>query len=215
MNRIALRYPFLVVSAMTGLLMLATPAAAQEAVAPEKKLSLGLGLQLMPVGTIKVKLMGLSDSQDTAVAFAVAPSLDYRVSPSFLIGAAPRFIFNVKPTDATESATELDLLARFTGLLPVSPTLTVFGQLAPGYSIIMPSDSGSQQGADFPDPKGLVFDFGAGVHITVAPTVFLVGGVGYQIGLQSSTFSSPGTGDVDVDLKTSYLHIEFGLGVRI
>jgi len=168
-----------------------------------------LALNLVPMpflGKLKASAGGQSTEADAAFAFGIAPIFDYNITSMFFIGASPTYTFNVKGKDATDSAKELDLLLRVGANFPAADKLTVYGYLSPGYSIIqLPSSS---SGVD--NPAGLVLGFHAGAQFDVAPTFFLQGQLGYQIGFQKTS-----VGGMDVDLKTSYLQIGLGGGIRL
>ena len=166
----------------------------------------GVVLSPMPTGTLKAAAGGLNASSDTSFAFGIMPTFDYSLNQFLFIGAAPQFIFNVKPKDANgDAGKELDLRARIGGIAKVANTIRVFGYAAPGYSIVMLPSS-----ANVDDPKGFVLGFAAGAAFDISPAMFLSGEVGYQLGYQSTTFANN-----DVDFKTNYLHLGIGLGVRL
>jgi hypothetical protein len=124
------------------------------------------------------------------------------------IGLAPQFIFNVKSDDSGDSdaAQEVDLRARIGGIAKVADTIRVFGYAAPGYSIVMLPDE--FEGID--NPAGFVLGFAAGAAFDLAPSTYLTGEVGYQLGYQSTEFLNN-----DADFKTNYLHLGVGLGFRL
>lgn len=170
-------------------------------------LRLGVTLAPMPAGTLKSSFAGAEVDTSSAFAFAIAPTFDYSINQFVFVGLAPQYIFNIKGKDATGSAaTELDLRLRVGGNAKVADTLMLYGYLAPGYGIVMPgSDSANSESA-----KGFVLGFAAGAMLDFTPALFGTAEIGYQVGYQK--FSVAGS---DVDLKTNFMHIGIGLGVRL
>lgn len=159
----------------------------------------GAEVNLMPVGSVSVSAGGFSASSSTAVAFALQGFFDYEIVPHLYLGVAPQFIFNVKSSDASSSAEELDLLGRVMGRYPVADKIQLFGYLAPGFSVIFVPDKPS----GVSNPTGFVLDFAGGVSYSFTPTLFIAGEIGYQFGFQSAN---------GVDFKTQYLHIGVAFG---
>lgn len=175
------------------------------------KMRLGVVLSPMPTGTLKAKVGPLEGEDDAAFAFGVMPTFDFGINQFLFVGLAPQFIFNVNGKDSDgDAGQELDLRARVGGIAKVADTIRLFGYVAPGYSIVMVPDK--PDGQD--NPAGFVLGFAAGAAFDLTPAMFLSGEVGYQVGYQGTTVSAPG-GDVDVELKTNYLHLGIGLGVRL
>jgi hypothetical protein len=163
-------------------------------------LRLGITLAPMPTGTLKSNFLGVESSSSSAFAFAIAPTLDYSINQFVFVGLAPQYIINVKGKDAPGSAgSELDLRLRVGGNAKVADTLMLYGYLAPGYGIVMPSGDGDSA-------KGLVLGFAAGAMLDFTPSVFGNAELGYQVGYQKVS---------DVDAKTNFLHIGIGLGFRL
>lgn len=187
--------------------------AAEEAGA--KPLSLGLGLGLLPAGTLHVAGGGESEDTDLETAFALQPSLDYRVHPNFFVGGGMRAVFGVIPDGENgDSATQLDFLARLTAALPVGRAVSVLGRLEPGYSVLSLPDEASDLDVD--DPAGFVLGFGAGVRADIGAAAFFEGLVGYQMGFQGTKISVPlASESLDVDFATRYLQFTAAFGVRI
>jgi hypothetical protein len=184
--------------------LLATSAFAQEGTAAAPKLTAGAQIDLLPVGTLTLD----EADEGTAFAYGIGASIDYAITPMISIGFAPRYIANVitdNAQDDADAAAELDLRLRVKAQFPVAPALNAYGFLAPGYSIIMLPDD--FEGVD--DPAGLVVGFGGGVTYDVAPSFFVNGELGYQIGFQSTSFAGN-----DVDFTSDYLHIGLGAGTR-
>jgi uncharacterized protein YgiM (DUF1202 family) len=176
---------------------------------------LGAIFELLPLGRLSAGPTGNASSTDAASAVAVAPFLDVPLAPYVSLGFSPQFIFGVKGSSASDSATEYDLRARLTGRYPVSPSARTYLRFSPGYSLIsLPGSSSSGGGSD---PTGLSLDFAIGAEVELLPKLVLVVDLGYQLGFQSSTVSdatsiSDGT---KVDFHTSYLHLGAGLAVGL
>jgi hypothetical protein len=178
---------------------IATASGGTEATAGDSKMRLAVMLVPMPLGSLKTNLGGTESSADSAVAFAVMPVFDYLVLPNLFVGVAPSYAFNVKAKDGGGDAlSQIDLLLRVGGGYPLNEKLQLYGYGAPGYSIIRPSEGDSA--------KGLVLGLHAGAMFDVASKVFLSGELGYQLGFQKVS---------DTDLKTNYLQIGLGVGMRI
>jgi hypothetical protein len=181
--------------------------ATNPSVGPTSPMRLGITLSPMPVGTFKAAAGGLSASSDAKFAFGIVPTFDYNINEYLFVGLAPQIILNVIPKDADgKAAKELDLRARVGGNAKVADTIRLFGYLAPGYSIIMFPDK--MDGLS--NPAGFVLGFAGGALFDLTPSVFANAEVGYQVGFQSVSFMG-----ASADLKTNYLHIGLGIGVRL
>ncbi len=169
---------------------------------------LGVMFELLPVGTLSATPSGGSNvSADTVFAVAVAPFIDGPLSPYVALGFSPQMVFRVKGDGSSnESAKELDLRARLTGRVPLSPRVRVFGRFSPAFSIVFlpspPATSSNQPS----DPKGFLMDFSVGTEVAVLPNLFVVTDLGYQAGFLSS---------LDGDLHTSYLHLGAGFAIGL
>jgi hypothetical protein len=201
----------LVLVAAVGLCVSGTAAAQTLEPTPTVMGSLGetsalrLGVTLAPMPAGKVKGSAGSDL-DLAFAFALAPVLDYSINQFLFVGLAPQYVFNVKPKDVDGSAgSELDLRLRVGGNAKVADTLMLYGYLAPGYGIVMPSDDYKGD-----NPKGFVLGFAGGAMLDFTPSLFGNAEVGYQVGYQKANFLG-----VDTDFKTNYFHVGLGLGYRL
>lgn len=188
---------------------IAAVALAPESVAPPPSptpehpdAQLGLLFELLPTGSVSATELGSELSSDTAVTVAVAPFIDFPLSPYAALGFSPQFVFGVKGTNATSSATEYDLRARLTGRYPVSAGGAIYGRLSPGYSIV----SAPNLPPGVSNPAGFLIDVSAGAEIVINPQVSLALELGYQAGFQSTT----DTNGAQADLKTRYLHLGVG-----
>src|SRR5204863_1344120 len=98
-------------------------------------------------------------SADTAFAFGIMPTVDYSVSPYFFIGLAPQYTFNVKGDSSNgDAASMLDFFLRLGGNAPVADRLQLYAYLAPGYSIVMPSQGDNSRGFTLGFHGGGMFD---------------------------------------------------------
>jgi hypothetical protein len=164
---------------------------------PNAKLRLGFNLVPMPIGSIKASFGGLEASADSAFAFGIMPTIDYLFHPYFFAGFAPQLTFNVKGKDAGDAAKMLDFLFRVGGNAPVADNIELYGYLAPGYSIIIPSMGDNA--------TGFVLGFHGGGILDLTPTSFLNLELGYQLGYQKLH---------DVSFKVNYFQIGLGGGLR-
>jgi hypothetical protein len=165
---------------------------------------LGLLFELLPTGTLTASESGYSLTSDTSVTVAVAPFVDFPLSSPYVsLGFSPQFVFGVKGTSATNSATEYDLRARLTGRYPVSAGGAIYGRLSPAYSII----SLPYTGSSISNPSGFLLDVSAGAEIVVNPKLSIVLELGYQVGFQSTTDT---TRAAEEDVKTRFLHLGAG-----
>ena len=180
--------------------------------AAEKKISIGVQAEMLPLGNFEFGANDRSEELDLATSFGVGMNLSYDVHPNISIGIAPRYIFGIKPDQADEddeSVQELDVRARLTAHFPVAQGLQVFGFAAPGYSWLF-DDSENE---DVEDPSGFVVAFGGGATYDVTPDLFVSAEVGYQLGFQGFTVETP-VGSVDADTKFNFLNVGLGLGTR-
>jgi len=173
--------------------------------APESKLWMGPQLDILPLGTIHLSALGMDVSGDANSAVGLGGLIDYRVHPIFTIGFAPRFIVPVKPDEANESGSELDLRARFTAGKDLSPQVRLYGIGTIGYSWIfrLLRDTSSN---DYHTSSGLTLGFGGGINFAINPRLVLVGELSYQFGFQRTTISG-----IEVDADTSYLTLGVGI----
>jgi hypothetical protein len=177
------------------------PAPAPAPVAGEdKKIDVGLNLLPMLMGKMKTD----AGSGDLKFAYGFGLSANYQVIPGLSVGIAPQFILNVKNDAAGAKASkELDLFARIAYTYKVMPGLGVYGELLPGYSLVMLPSEYKDAGAK--NPKGLVLAFGAGATYDINEQIFLNVGVGYQLGMQKSDGNKA---------NIRFLRIAVGAGMR-
>jgi opacity protein-like surface antigen len=186
------------------------PVAAQAA--PDSKIQVGVAFLPMVLGKAESSGGGFSSSKDAALGYGVGLSVGYNVIPGLSVGIAPQMIFNVKEKDGKESASkEIDIMARVAYAYHVIPNLAVYGEVLPGYSIISLSSDAADMGngSKLDNPKGLVIAFGAGAAYDINDQLFVNLGVGYQMGFQKVSM-----GGADYDMKTKYLRIALGVGMK-
>lgn len=169
----------------------------------------GAEIALLPSGSLSAAANNQTISVDTATAVGLGAIVQFPLNDIFTIDIAPRLLFNVKGTNDTDSATELDLRARLTAGGYVAPSVRLYAAAAPGYSIIFPPDT-SGGGIEMSNPKGFTVGLAAGAAFAVQPRMQLTTEVGYQFGFQSTTVTS-GSTSVDADLKSNYLHLAVGM----
>ena len=164
---------------------------------------LGVSFDMFPVGTMATS----AQSNDTVFAVGVSAFIEGSLSPWLAFGVSPQVIFRVKPDGLMdESAKEFDFRARLTARLPLSPKVRAFGRLSPGYSVIALPDVPGGTSVDRSNPTGFVLDVSAGIEVAVLPNLFIISGLGYQMGFQSTS---------EGDLHTRYLHLGAGFAVGL
>lgn len=163
---------------------------------------LGGDLRLNPIGKIKIGSGDRSSSTDTVIALGFVGHADYVISPNLMIGLMPQVLFNVKGENDDDSATQLDLMARLTGMFPLNEGLNLFGYGAGGYSFIFVPDLDD-------DPNGLVLDLGGGASYSLGPTTQLNFDLGYQLGFQGVSVNGR-----SIDIQTNFLHFGVGIATR-
>jgi hypothetical protein len=164
---------------------------------------LSFSLVPAPIGSLKTNIGGVDLSTDAAFAFGLRPAFDYSINEYFFVGASPQFLFNVKAKDANSSAKELDLLLRVGGHAPIADKIHLYGYLSPGYSVIYPPEGND-------NASGFVLGVTGGAIYSFPGTLFAVADLGYQFGYQKIS-----AGNVEFDLKSSYLLIGLGAGVKL
>jgi hypothetical protein len=192
------------VSTLAGLILLALAATAraEEPVAAQRRLELGVSLLPMALGKFIASPGGMTITADAAFAAGIGVSASYVVTRGLSIGLAPQAIFNVKvKEDDGAAAKEIDVLARVAYTLPLADGIGIYVEALPGYSLIIPPAGDTA--------KGLVLAGGAGAAMDVTDRVFATLGVGYQVGLQKRS-----EGGMDVDVRTRYVRVGLGGGMR-
>jgi hypothetical protein len=193
----------------------ATAAPAPE---PVRKWQVNLSFLPMSLGTFTASYGGMRLPADAAFAPGFGASVGYQVIAKHLsVGLAVQRIANVgvkeDPSGAGNLAVmsaELDLMARIVASLPIVETITLYAEVLPGYSLIMPEAGNTA--------KGAVIAYGGGAMMDLGSRMFVNVGVGYQEGFQKRTDTNTrmdGTKTtVTTDVKTEYWRIALGLGVK-
>jgi hypothetical protein len=139
---------------------------------------------------------------------ALAPALDYALGESWFVGLNPQYVVWIRGPSATGPVvgSEIDVRGRIGAQARSFDRLSVFGYLAPGYSVILPSpDLGRMN-----KPRGPVVAGALGMALDVRPTVAFSMELGEQYGFQ--------TGKKDgsrVDYRTHFLYIALGLRLQL
>jgi len=185
--------------------------------APVRKLHVSLSFLPMSLGTFTASYGGMRIPADAAFAPGGALSVGYYVIPKyFSVGLAPQVLFNVAtkedPTGAGHpviTSKEIDAMARLVGSLPLVETITVYLEVLPGYSLILPSEGNTA--------KGLVIAGGVGVAMDLSDRMFVNLGAGYQRGFATRTDTAVNEGvtsKVTTDVKTEYWRVALGVGMK-
>jgi hypothetical protein len=191
------------------------PAAEQAAAAlsPEpgqaapRKLQVGVSFLPMAMGRYTYSDTFTSTvSAEAHFAYGFGLSVGYEVLPGLIVGFSPQAILNVqpKPSDTVNPAAmkQVDLLARVAYAYRPVDTISVYAEVLPGYSLLLPSDNAAVS-------KGLVVALGAGVAMDMTDRFFVSVGGGYQLGFQSQS-----AGIHQLQLRTKYVRVALGGGMR-
>jgi hypothetical protein len=197
---------------------IATAPATASATAPHRRLQLQLSFLPMSLGTFKSAYGGMNESLDAAFAPGVGLAVSYEVVAGLSIGLAPQVLFNVKPkedpiTTDPAASREIDAMLRIAYAYPILDTISLYGEVLPGYSLILPKVGDK--------PAGFVFAFDVGAIVDLGDQLFVSLGGGYQWGFQSRTDVSRIMMDgmeikreVKTDVKPNYYRVALGLGCR-
>jgi hypothetical protein len=182
------------------------PVAWQPTASPRK---LQVGASFLPMGMGKYTY---SDTYSTTAtseayfAYGFGLSVGYEVLRGLIVGFSPQALFNVqmKPSDTAhpDAMKEFDLMARVAYAYRIVDTISVYAELLPGYSLILPQGGLTVS-------KGLVMAFGAGCTMDMTDRFFVNLGAGYQMGFQSQS-----EGVHKNQLRTKYVRLALGGGVR-
>jgi hypothetical protein len=183
-----------------------TPVAGDVTAAPlatpkARRFQLGLAFLPMAKGRFTASPGGTPKTVDAAFAYGVSLSASYEVLRGLWVGLAPQFTLNVKDKKSPDVAKELDILARVAYAYRPVDTITVYAEVLPGYSLILPPGGGVA--------KGFVVAFGAGTAMDFTDRYFANIGLGYQIGYQNRMEES-----TKLQTRTSYVRVTLGGGVR-
>ncbi len=176
------------------------PSSAQPA--SRRKLQVGVAFLPMALGKFTTAPGGVVQTADAAFAYGVALSGVYEVLPGLLVGLAPQVTFNVKDKTQSKAAKELDVLARVAYAYQPVDTISVYAEVLPGYSLIIPPGAAAY-------PRGFVLAFGGGAAMDLTERFFANLGVGYQIGFQNR--SGPGG---SFETRTKFVRVALGGGVK-
>jgi len=199
----------------------ATPVAVTSAVPANKgRLHLGLSFLPMSLGKFSAVYGGMPSTLDAAFAPGASLSVGYEVVRGLTLGIAPQAIFNVKPkedpiTTSPPASKEVDLMARVAYAYPFADTIAIYGEVLPGYSLVLPAAGNPA--------KGFVIGVGGGLTMDLTARTYINLGAGYQWGFQSRTDTTlvkdmmTGTTTskkVVNDVKTEYIRVALGGGWR-
>jgi hypothetical protein len=175
----------------------------------QRKWQLGLAFLPMAMGTYTY-----SDTLSTLVSgeayfgYGLGLSVGRKVWRGLVVGLSPQAIFNVQPKPRQDmnlqaaSSNEIDILVRLAYELPLVDTISIYAEVLPGFSLIMPSD-------DKAVSKGLVLAFDVGALMDLTDRFFINVSGGYQKGFQNQT-----QGNNLWQLRTTYVRGSLGAGYR-
>jgi hypothetical protein len=183
-------------------------------------MSASVALHAVPLGYLAVKNLPEMPRAGERMqpALGIAGALDYLVGPRLQVGLASRVTFDVVSEHVAGSgATQVDLLLRTMGLLPLSSRVVIGARLAAGVSrIYLPSwhrEALRQQAMSQSDPAGIVLEGGVTFTFRATPRLDLIAGGGYLFGLQRGTMKSSTTSQRS-ELSTRFLFADAGLAIR-
>jgi hypothetical protein len=171
---------------------------------------MGLGLVLIPSGSLKYDAGGQSDSTGIASAYGIELTATRTFASGIQLVVAPRFLSGIKASEdaGDEAANQLDLRFGLGYSLPLSPGLYGNGVVGTGWSMIFPPDE--IDGESY-TPMGPVLGFGAGVTYILGPKLAINAGLGYQIGFHKVTIRGV-TGTLSDDLFDLTVRLMFATG---
>ena len=176
-----------------------TPVAEQPAVS-RRRWQVGLSFLPMAAGRF-TSTVSTTETNDAAFAYGVSLAAGYEILRGLSVGLAPQLILNVKDKTSSSTAKQFDLMARVAYAYPVVETISIYAEVLPGYSLIIPPTGGF--------PRGMVVAFGGGCAINLTDRVFVNLGVDYQMGFQTRYDSGVG-----FETRTTYLRASLGGGVK-
>lgn len=173
-----------------------------------------LGVSLLPIllGRVSTGPSGDDTASNLDATYGVGLSFGYRVLAGLSIGLGPQIVFHLSAKDSAgygvmDSEREYDLMARIAYAYTVAPRLAVYAEVLPGYAIV--TYHKILLGSRAPNARGMVVAGGVGAAFDVTRRLFVNVGVGYQAGSQTSH------GIADHDVKTRFLRISLGAGVKL
>lgn len=176
-----------------------------------RRIQIGAAVLPMLLGRVTAGPSGETVSSKLDATYGIGLWFGYEVVRGLSVGVAPQVVFHVNGKDSDgysvlESEKEYDLMARVAYARAVAPKLDVYAELLPGYAIV--TYDRIIMGLPAPLARGIVLGGGVGAMLAVTDRVFANIGLGYQLGFQRSS------GSRDVDVRTRFLRIALGGGVR-
>ena len=162
---------------------------------------------LIPAGEIRSQEADLAEnSVDTDMGYGIGGTIEFPIARRFSLGFAPRYLFHVNGEPHRNAGSQLDLAARAKARFPINPRTTLFGYLAPGYSMVGVPDGSIFKGLD---PAGLILGIGGGGDFMISPSTFITIELGYTWGFQSDSEDG-----FKYTYATNLLHLGFGIGAQ-
>ena len=166
---------------------------------------IGGSFGFLPKGTFDTGTTGgESISGDLATAYSLDAIAEYQLTSLIAVGVMPRYVMNVIASNApsgSDSSAMLDLRARVSVGVPVSPLIRVYGFGTVGYSIIYPPSNAMTTD----NSSGLTVGGGAGAAYRLNPRLRAFGEIGYEVGFQSVSDNGMTT-----DAKAQFLEVNVG-----
>jgi opacity protein-like surface antigen len=175
----------------------------------EPRMRVQAQVELLPVGSGKGTISGVSTTNDTATAYGISGTFDYAINRYLSIGVSPRLVFNVKPDDneGDDADKQLDLRAHVLAHVAVAPRVELYAALTPGYTFVLSGTDGVD------NATGFALGGAAGVTYDLSPKMFVGAEVGYQRAFTSTDIMVAGQ-SVSGDLDLSFMHVGIGAGTR-
>ena len=188
------------------------PAATTLPIARAPAIQIGMAFLAMPLGRVATGTAGDDTSSNLDFAYGVGLWGGVRVMHGLSLGVAPQAIFHLSAKDSDgysviDSKKEYDLMARIAYAYTVVPRLAVYAEALPGYSFV--TFDKIVVGSKAPRARGIVLGGGLGATFDIDDRLFVNAGLGYQAGFQTSH------GITDQDVKTRFLRVALGGGVRL
>jgi opacity protein-like surface antigen len=178
-----------------------TLAAEPATAAGSRKFEVGLAFLPMALGKFTYSPGGSPKTVDAAFAYGAGLSISYQVLPGLFVGFAPQYTYNVKDKTSSDTAKQLDLLARVAYAYRPVDTIAIYAEVLPGYSQILPPAGITA--------TGFVLAFGAGTAMDLSDRFFANVGLGYQMGFQNRAENG-----LSLETRTKFVRVALGGGVR-
>jgi hypothetical protein len=179
-----------------------------ETAGPRRRFDVTLSLLPMEHGKYNTTFgPGDTVTSDASFAYGFSLAANARVFRGLSVGLAPQVVWNVQPKvnpsqlASPGASKEYDLLLRIAYTQPLVDGISVYAEVLPGYSLLIPPMGKT--------PKGPVVAFGVGVMMDLSERVFASIGGGYQYGFQAITIAGE-----SADNKTRYIRLTLGGGFR-